>query len=205
MADDLVDRIRGLVAGAGSVNATARAIGLKQQTLDRIVRGEHAAPRVETLQKIAEFFDTTVDWLLTGKGRGPSTSSQNWNVIPQAEFDRWQKLIRSLGLPTETLGALASLPRATTNAAVNLPLHVSRDDAYRQQEGALRQRYRAAARHELLAWIELLEAWRDQFGKEKTRDVLTRYTPEIARGFRTPARATGLTERPATRKPRRGK
>lgn len=71
----VVDRIRGLVADAGSVNATALAIGLKQQTLNRIVRGEHAAPRVETLQKIAEFFDTTVDWLLTGKGRNPTSGA----------------------------------------------------------------------------------------------------------------------------------
>lgn len=73
---DLSKRIKKLVDSTfPSVNAAAKAIGIPQQTLDRIVRGQHRAPRVETLQQIADFYDTTVDWLLNGRGAAPSIAT----------------------------------------------------------------------------------------------------------------------------------
>lgn len=198
-ANDLSKRVTGLIKRHGSVNACAKAIGIPQSTLDRIARGERGLPRTETLQLIAEFFDTSVDWLITGQGRPPS-ESHSWNIIPQAEAKLWDKLIRSLSASPELLSALASLPKAAMNATFNLPLALIRESGedYERNEPELRRRYRDAIAHEYLAWIGLLETWLEVFGKERTLKVLTRYIEEVARGFRTPARASGLTVEPSS-------
>lgn len=56
----------------GSVTQThfARAVGVRKQNY--ISRYEHGRiPSPELLVKIAEFGKTTVDWLLTGRGKPP--------------------------------------------------------------------------------------------------------------------------------------
>lgn len=56
-----IQRIRGLCDSRGiSINALARMAGLKQSTLDNIVRGLTKSPGVRTLHKIALAFGMTL-------------------------------------------------------------------------------------------------------------------------------------------------
>lgn len=44
----------------------AATLGVSEATIGKYVRGERM-PSIESVVKIAEMFDVTVDWLLTGK------------------------------------------------------------------------------------------------------------------------------------------
>lgn len=55
----------------GSVRKAADRAGIPQQTLDRIARGESQNPRGAVLQRFAQRNNISVEWLLTGSGKGP--------------------------------------------------------------------------------------------------------------------------------------
>jgi len=92
MTETLTSRIKDLVAKSGTVNSQAKAIGLKQQTLQRIVTGAHKNPAVDTLSKIAGYYNTTVDWLYSGNGEGPKSG------IPGTfnEQFQWEEITREI-------------------------------------------------------------------------------------------------------------
>ena len=67
----LIDRYHG-----GKVNAAARDTGVPQPTLYGIVTGSVVNPRVDSIQKIAAFYQVGVDWLLTGRRRRRAGSTR---------------------------------------------------------------------------------------------------------------------------------
>src|SRR5437899_2974383 len=89
---ELIDRVHG-----GSVNAAAKALGIPQSSLAKIVSGAVKNPRVQTLQIIVNHFGGTLDWLATGEGQAPPLLQESpWNVVPQAEYLRWRSLVDQL-------------------------------------------------------------------------------------------------------------
>ncbi len=64
-SDLYVNRIRSLCSQRGiSINRLATMSGVKQSTLDNIVRGLTANPKVKTLHKIANAFNMTLSEFL---------------------------------------------------------------------------------------------------------------------------------------------
>lgn len=122
---DLVDR-----HFDGSVNAAARAIGVPQPTLLRIVDGRTQAPRMGALTRIAQFFRCDEGWLLTGKGRGPGeveaagerASAQGPAEAPRVWAARreWESVVESLRLDLTLSRWMRALPLAMQNAVTGL-------------------------------------------------------------------------------------
>jgi hypothetical protein len=74
MQETLRDRVSALVRAQypeGAKHAAA-AMEIPQPTLHLIIAGTSENPRAQTLQRIAEHFGTTVEWLLTGAGPLPA-------------------------------------------------------------------------------------------------------------------------------------
>lgn len=81
----------------------AKATGISTATLTQWKHGS-STPKADKMQKIADFFDVTVDYLMTGKepnvGKALSINKQDERILKYAE-----KLI-DLGITPEALGAL---------------------------------------------------------------------------------------------------
>jgi transcriptional regulator with XRE-family HTH domain len=104
---DLADRLRALVERdfQGNVNRAAKTWDVPQPTLFRYVNGRTRAPKAEVLQKIAKFYETSVDWLLSGLGVNPLESQ-----YPIADFRAWERLVKSLNLPEAVERLVLPLP-----------------------------------------------------------------------------------------------
>ena len=60
-----INRIKQLCAKRGiSINKLANMSGVKQSTLDNIIRGNTSAPRVDTIHKVAIAFNMTMSEFL---------------------------------------------------------------------------------------------------------------------------------------------
>ena len=79
----------------GNVKAAAKQLGIPQNNLYRIVSGETPNPRANVLAKIAKFAGSTVEYLLTGEGRGPQTLDAQGRPKSGAR-SRWYALVDSL-------------------------------------------------------------------------------------------------------------
>ena len=113
----LSKRLRSLVDRdfSGNVNRAAKAWGVPQPTLHRYVSAVTEAPKARTLQKIADFYDTSVEWLLDGGGPGPLASPN-----PTPEVRAWEKLVKSLALPEDVEHVMLPLPGRVSSAHVVL-------------------------------------------------------------------------------------
>ena len=80
---------------AGNVKAAAKQLGIPHNTLYRIASGETPNPRANVLAKIAKFAGSTVEYLLTGEGRGPQTLDAQGRPKSGAR-SRWYALVDSL-------------------------------------------------------------------------------------------------------------
>ena len=80
---------------AGNVKAAAIQLGIPQNTLYRIASGETPNPRADALLKIADFAGASVEYLLTGAGRGPQTFTARGRRI-SGESLRWWRLVDQL-------------------------------------------------------------------------------------------------------------
>lgn len=87
-----------------SVNAAAHAIGLTQRTLARIADGSTPHPRSDALQKLARYYETSTDWLLTGLGESPALLKADNRDLPWSELRRWA------GLRSTQAAAAGGLP-----------------------------------------------------------------------------------------------
>jgi len=189
-SDSLQRRVREVVDlyYNGSVNKAARDMGVPQPTLTQIVDGTVQNPRGSTLQKIAAHSGASVDWLLTGKGRGPDPAAREWSGGEAGR--RWQALVESLGLEESTARQVSNLPIATRNAARSMPLRLlARDDFPEEIFDKIVKQQAALERAQELekeAWIAVLSAWIDAFGIEVVREALER--PDVMKavtgGFR---------------------
>jgi len=99
----------------GSVNAAAKAMGIPQPTLAQIVRGKVKSPRAHVLQAIAGFYEISVDWILTGQGKGPDLNGQPPELFFAAR--EWNAVLAELELPSSALHAVEILPLTPLHAA----------------------------------------------------------------------------------------
>ncbi len=60
--DIFIERLNELLVGK-SINAVAKEMGICQPTLHRYLKGERI-PNIVALTKIANYFNTSTDWLL---------------------------------------------------------------------------------------------------------------------------------------------
>lgn len=64
----------------------AKATGITQSTLSDWKRGR-STPKTENMQKIADFLDTTVEYLMTGKDIAPTDPVSSSALTPRDERD----------------------------------------------------------------------------------------------------------------------
>ena len=181
---DLAARLRSLIDRdfAGNLNRAAHAWGVPQPTLRRYVSQLTEAPRARTLQKIAKFYGTTVEWLLDGVGSGPLESD-----YPIVEFRAWETLVEALNLPESVEPLVLALPGQISAAHGSLcewgmfnwrGKRVSE----KRLEPALRARWLASAR-ELEAWTVWLRGLITSYGKLAVRKKLASEIDRIRLGF----------------------
>lgn len=106
---DVLARVRYLVMlkFGCSVNAAAKAAGVPQRTLSRIVNGETAKPNPNVLRKLAEASNVSEGWLTTGRGKGPRQRRTTGGGRAESE---WLKLIETLGLDEVRDALMTDLP-----------------------------------------------------------------------------------------------
>lgn len=115
----LVDQMHG-----GSVNAAAKSIGMKQQTLARVVSGAIENPRAKTLEQIARFYRVTLEWLLTGAGEGPAFRPYRIVIVFDAEapsFDAARALAAAALRRSGRAGRTWTSPQPVADAIAGLP------------------------------------------------------------------------------------
>ena len=181
---ELADRLRSLIDRdfAGNVNRASKAWTVPQPTLHRCVNGETDAPNARTLQKIASFYGTTVEWLLDGVGVGPLALE-----YPFAEFRAWETLVKTLSLPESIESLVLALPG--TISAANFALCEwgmfnwrGKRVSEKRIEPALRARWEASAM-ELEAWTVWLRGLITSYGKLAVRNKLESEADRIRLGF----------------------
>jgi transcriptional regulator with XRE-family HTH domain len=189
----IAQRVRGLVdrLHGGSVNAAAREIGIPQRTLARIVEGRVEYPRADALQKLAAWYGTSIEWLLTGKGE-PPVVEQEWlpDIIrrsprsqraaatePNARTQyRIQYLLNNvIGASIDARKAFADLTSAPLDAA-QLFVNDLRKDGFHPD-------FIDAYFLQIEAWRYWLEVAVRQFGAQAVRGELERRIPEMQRRF----------------------
>lgn len=174
--ETLGDRVRRIVDQYwdGSVNAAATSMGIPQQTLQRVVSGKTANPRISVLDAIAKGSRASVDWLLTGAGRGPQERDERGRFITGGT-SRWLRVVSSL-YPDRggTREVLDDLPFAASVFAGLFP-----HEWGRLQLGMVHRVQDTCAE----AWTDLLEEAIATFGAEAVRDQLDANEIVIAGGL----------------------
>lgn len=172
----LADRVRSIVDKywGGSVNAAASSMGIPQQTLQRVVSGTTANPRVSVLDAIAKGSRASVDWLMTGTGRGPQESDERGRFITGGT-SRWLRVVS--GLYPERGGSrevLEDVPFAAFRFAALLS----------SGKGKLPLRTVTRVQDKCAeAWSDLLEEAIALFGAEAVRARLDANEIVVAGGF----------------------
>lgn len=181
---DLAGRLRSLIdeGFAGNVNRAAKAWGVPQPTLYRYVTGITEAPNARTLQRIAKFYDTTVEWLLDGVGSGPLESAY---LI--AELRAWETLVKTLHLSAAIEPIVVALPErisAAHRVLCDWGLFNWRGKkvSEKRMEPALRAKWLAGAL-ELDAWTVLLRGLITSYGRLAVRNKLESDVDRIRLGF----------------------
>jgi 7-cyano-7-deazaguanine reductase len=77
----------------------ARKVGITQQVCNQILRGQTANPRLETLTKLADFFDITVGQLIGSESFENHSLKPNASAIPLLDWDNITLWVESEKLP----------------------------------------------------------------------------------------------------------
>lgn len=196
MLTKLAGRLRSLITRdfAGNVNRAAQAWGVPQPTLHRYVSSVTEAPKARTLQRIARFYDTSVEWLLDGVGRSPLEGD-----YPTPEFRAWEKLVKTLELPEFVERLMLPLPGRLSSAHLVLcdwGMFNWRGKrlAEKQAKAARLALYRAGAM-EFDAWAEWLRGLVSSYGKRAVREKLMSEADRLRIGFQPFAIYLQMTDR----------
>lgn len=172
------ERISHLISlrGLGSVRRAALAVGIPQQTLDRIIRGEAASPRIGTLQKIAEAFDVSIEWLVTGKGDLPGLLNRSRLEALLPEFFEYDLAVRELMI--EDLRLYPAQLSRTYQIALETTVTTRKGG----QKSVAREspEFIAALRKQLQGRIQFLREWVEQSGVDAVRDQILAH-PDLFR------------------------
>ncbi len=173
----LKDRAKFLVnrSHEGSVNAAARDIGVPQSTLTRVVDGRVKNPRANTLERIADYYQVDVGWLISGKGDAPHSE----HVMDSPAY-RWELLMNSLDLPEAVERRVQDLPHRTSTAFNVLALNKER---HTTRSWTLPTGLSEAIHHEHLAWLKTFELWIRFAGRDAVRRSLLENIEFIAAGL----------------------
>lgn len=146
----------------GSARAAAKALGMTHPGLLALLSGQ-SSPRASTLNRIAERYGVSRDWLLAGEGHGPSESG-----FPSSEArDRWHALVASLKLSAEEKVALFSSPIIGDLAGRFVVPAIRRKESTPRlsEQESLLQAFGGAIQQsedeELSAWERLFHRWID--------------------------------------------
>lgn len=168
---------------AGNVKAAAKQLGIPQNNLYRIVSGETLNPRANVLAKIAKFAGSTVEYLLTGEGRGPQASDEKGRRITSGS-QRWFRVVISLYPKRGGVGEfLAEVPFGPLGF-----VGVLLDDPSGRNAGVARRKWRQGLLQQVQttcveAWAELLEEAINVFGADAVRERLDSAELAVAGGF----------------------
>lgn len=144
----------------GSVRAAAKALGMTHPGLLALLNGS-SSPRASTLNRIAERYGVSRDWLMAGEGKGPAESG-----LPTSDaWDQWCAVVRGLSLSLDGKTVLSLCPmladvsiRFVTPAIMRSQAGSGLDESelrLHAMGGAVRE----AEEAELLAWTRLFRRW----------------------------------------------
>ncbi|MGH7594140.1 MAG: hypothetical protein ACRELE_09870 [Gemmatimonadales bacterium] len=168
----------------GNRTAAARAWGVPQATVQRLVVGDSQTVRATTLDKIARKHDTSIDWLMSGRGPDPFATEP----MPYVEYMDFERLVRGLQLSDAARRAVLDLPRATSHAHTILchwglmapnPPPRQPDDVVGASMDA---RYKAAAL-QYVSWGYLFDGLIKAYGRERVREKLESEIQRTEMGF----------------------
>lgn len=104
MSDDVHARLKRArkTAGFKTAREAAESLGIAYQTYVGHENGR-ARPNIDEAAKYARRYKVSCDWLLTGKGRGPTGTVDVANEIymlirelPEPELDKIQRVVRAM-------------------------------------------------------------------------------------------------------------
>jgi hypothetical protein len=93
----------------GDIRRAARDCGIPQASLYRLVSGVTENPRAKLVSRLAEQCGASVDWLLTGRGDAPRTTTDR-GVPLSFDVLRWSFVLNSLHLSPQTHELMGELP-----------------------------------------------------------------------------------------------
>ena len=183
---DLSGRVNALIERffGGNRSAAARTWRVPQPTIQRLAVGDTETVRASTLVKIAATHDTSIDWLLSGRGPDPLSTER----LPYVEYRDFEHLVNGLGLSERTRLAVLDLPRTTSTAHTVLchwgtvlpePPRLQPDDVRQVSHDA---KYKAAAL-QFVSWGYLFDGLIKAYGPERVRDKLESEFQRIRLGF----------------------
>lgn len=170
----VVDRIRSLVQDyhSGNVRQAAVDLGLPQQTLARVLAGGNArGPRVDVVERVADFYGVDVTWLLMGQGEGPERVERA-EAVRTLPGLRYLALVKRIAVADDVRDALLRLPIRTSIA-----LYV-RDSTPKLMAAVL-----DAVGHEYSAWTALVSGAYDAGGATAVARVVEQAERLVAEGF----------------------
>ncbi len=103
------DRLRTVVAGYGSANGLARTIDRSEGAVRKWLRGE-SEPSVTDLRCVCEETRTSVEWLVTGRGRRESAA--DLHETPAPAYDNAGRAPVDYGLLERVMDAIDAELRA---------------------------------------------------------------------------------------------
>jgi transcriptional regulator with XRE-family HTH domain len=116
----LAKRVEWLIKNgdAGNVLKAAERIGVPNATLARIANGGTDSPRAHVLQQIADGYNTTIDWLLNGRGQPPTFDKKKGPAMWE-----WMTLLNSLNIPPKVRDAVSRLPHTLWDLTILAARH----------------------------------------------------------------------------------
>jgi hypothetical protein len=188
MADptDLCGRVNALIDRffGGNRTKAAKAWAVPQPTVQRLAVGTTETVRATTLARIAEMHDTTIDWLMSGRGPNPLSN----DPVPYVEYRDFRDLVDSLELSLATRQAVLDLPKAISTAHTILCQWgmTSPEPPAPQPEGVMQTsrdaKYQASALHHM-SWAYLFDGLIKAYGRERVREKLESEFRRIRLGF----------------------
>lgn len=172
----LKDRVTQLIEQfhGGTVYAAAKGWGVPLQTLYRIASGQTPNPRASVLARIAEACEVSVEWLLSGKGPGP-TERDSYGFKRHAATLRWEGIVGRLSLSDEARFVVESLPYSGPLSSF---MRLGQDGKSRIPPG-----YQEFLDGSLALWSGYLETVTEKYGPKAVGEALSADSAHAALGF----------------------